>query len=296
MSDGNALVAANALRARNATAFTLGPLVMAAVLWLPTLGFAVFIALVILVGAWEWGGLTGIEARVGRVAYVILVAAGLVSLWFQPQWRHGLIALGGLWWAVQSVLLARVQRIDLRSAPDGASALSGLLVLCVSWAALVQLHAFDPGGAALVALHGVVAAGPALVLFLLLLIWFADSAAYFAGRRWGGTKLAPVLSPGKTRAGVYGALAMASVGGLALGYLLAPGIGGTVSAVLVCIVTVLISVAGDLYESLLKRRRGVKDSGQLLPGHGGLLDRIDSLIAAAPLFVLGLTLIAVVNP
>ena len=296
MSDGNAVTAAGALRARTATAFTLGPLVMAAVLWLPAPGFAAFIALVILVGAWEWGGLTGIAARAGRVAYVILVAAGLASLWFAPQWRLGLVAVGGAWWAIQSVLLARVLRIEPRSALDGAGALSGLLVLCVAWAALVELHAFDPAGSTLGALHGVVAAGPALVLFLLLLIWFADSAAYFAGRRWGGTKLAPVLSPGKTRAGVYGALALAGVGGLALAYLLAPGIGGTWSAMLVCAVTVLMSVVGDLYESLLKRRRGVKDSGQLLPGHGGLLDRIDSLTAAAPLFVLGLTLIAVVNP
>jgi len=296
MSVGNALAAAGALRARTATAFTLGPLVMAAVLWLPTPGFAVFIAAVILVGAWEWGGLTGIAARAGRAAYVILVAAGLTSLWFAPQWRPGLVAVGGAWWVIQSVVLARVRRIDPRSELDGANALSGLLVLCVAWAALVELHAFDPAGAPLGALHGVVAAGPALVLFLLLLIWFADSAAYFVGRRWGGTKLAPVLSPGKTRAGVYGALALAGVGGLALGYLLAPGSGGTWSAVLVCAVTVLMSVVGDLYESLLKRRRGVKDSGQLLPGHGGLLDRIDSLTAAAPLFVLGLTLIAVVNP
>jgi len=297
MSGGKVVTAAGALRARTATAFILGPLVMAAVLWLPVSGFAAFIALVTLVGAWEWSGLTGIAARAGRAAYVILVAVGLASLWFAPpQWRLGLVAVGGAWWAIQSVLLARVLRIEPRTALDVAGALSGLLVLCVAWAALVELHAFDPAGSALGALHGFVAAGPALVLFLLLLIWFADSAAYFAGRRWGGTKLAPVLSPGKTRAGVYGALALAGVGGLALGYLLAPGSGGTWSAVLVCVVTVLMSVVGDLYESLLKRRRGVKDSGQLLPGHGGLLDRIDSLTAAAPLFLLGLTLIAVVNP
>jgi len=283
MSVANRWAAGNALRARTLTAFTLGPLVMGAVLWLPVPGFAVFIALVLLVGAWEWAGLVGIEAWAARAAYVTLLALGLVGLWIQDQWQPWVAGAGVAWWLVQSVALARVRRIDPRSGLDGAGALAGLLVLGVAWAALVQLHAREP-------------AGPALVLFLLLLIWFADSAAYFAGRRWGRIKLAPAISPGKTRAGVYGALAMAGVGGVLLGYLLAPGVGGLLAAVLVCAVTVVISVVGDLYESLLKRRRGVKDSGQLLPGHGGLLDRIDSLTAAAPLFVLGLNTIAAVNP
>ena len=296
MSGPNTLAAPSGLRARTLTAFTLGPLVMGAVLWLPAPGFALFIALVVLVGAWEWGGLTGIDGRGARVVYVILVALGLGSLWFQPQWRPWLIAAGAGWWVIQTVVLVRVQRIDPRSGLDVAGALSGLLVLWVAWAALIELHAFAPAPSALIALQGFVPEGPALVLFLLLLIWFADSAAYFAGRRWGRVKLAPALSPGKTRAGVYGALALAGVGGVLLGYVQTPVVAGIVPAVLVCAVTVVISVVGDLYESLLKRRRGVKDSGQLLPGHGGLLDRIDSLIAAAPFFMLGLQLIAVVNP
>lgn len=108
--------------------------------------------------------------------------------------------------------------------------------------------------------------------------------------------MAPVLSPGKTREGVYGALASACVGGLLLGYILSPGVPGTLLAILACAVTVVISVVGDLYESLLKRRRGVKDSGRLLPGHGGVLDRIDSLTAAAPVFTLGILLFSVVHP
>jgi phosphatidate cytidylyltransferase len=155
---------------------------------------------------------------------------------------------------------------------------AGVLVLAAPWGALIELHESDPHGRA-------------LVLFFLMLVWTADSLAYFVGRRWGRTKLAPRVSPGKTREGVYGALAGALLWGLLLGWVSSLGPSGTLAAVLLCGVTVLISVVGDLYESLLKRRRGVKDSSHLLPGHGGMLDRVDSLTAAAPVFVLGLALI-----
>jgi phosphatidate cytidylyltransferase len=129
--------------------------------------------------------------------------------------------------------------------------------------------------------------GPGYVLFLLLLIWVADIGAYFAGRHWGQRKLAPVISPGKTWEGVWGAtaaaLAFALLGAAVLGI-------GTRWPwfVAICMVTVGFSIIGDLFESMIKRQRGVKDSGSLLPGHGGVLDRIDSLTAAAPVFLLGL--------
>jgi phosphatidate cytidylyltransferase len=153
-----------------------------------------------------------------------------------------------------------------------------MLILSAPWAALVELH----GGSA---------QGPLLVLFLMMLVWTADSLAFFVGRRFGRTKLAPAVSPGKTRAGVYGALGGAAAWGLLLGLSLGLGPLETLLAALLCGLTVSVSVVGDLYESLLKRRRGVKDSSHLLPGHGGMLDRVDSLTAAAPVFVLGLGMI-----
>jgi phosphatidate cytidylyltransferase len=206
----------------------------------------------------------------------------MIFFWLQAAWQPWMIAVGAGWWVAQLIVLARVRRVELRQGLDWTGAIVGLLVLIAPWVALVVLRQTVP-------------AGPQLVLFLLLLIWIADSAAYFVGRRWGRAKLAPILSPGKTRAGVYGALVFACVGGLLLGLTLSPGVPGTLLAALACAMTVVVSIVGDLYESLLKRRRGVKDSGQLLPGHGGVLDRIDSLTAAAPVFTLGILLFSVVN-
>ena len=276
------LAKVSALRQRVWTASILAPLVIGAVLWLPAPAFAVFLAVIVLIGGWEWGGLVGIETAAVRGAYVVLLAAGLVFFWLQPAWQPWMIAVGAGWWAAQLIVLARVRRVEPRPGLDWHGALAGLVVLVAPWVALVVLRESAP-------------VGPRLVLFLLLLIWGADSAAYFVGRRWGRTKLALVLSPGKTWAGVYGALAFAGVGGLLLGYALSPGVSGILIAALACTITVVLSVVGDLYESLLKRRRGVKDSGQLLPGHGGVLDRIDSLTAAAPVFTLGILFFTMVN-
>jgi phosphatidate cytidylyltransferase len=149
---------------------------------------------------------------------------------------------------------------------------AGLVVLVASWVALMGLRdEFGPG----------------YVLFLFLLIWVADIGAYFAGRRWGRRKLASIISPGKTWEGALGAgtaaLALALAGAVVLDWGSRwPGF------VAICMVTVGFSIAGDLFESMMKRQRGLKDSGSLLPGHGGVLDRVDSLTAAAPVFLLGL--------
>lgn len=277
MNGASTLPLPSSLRQRALTAFLLGPLVLAAVLCLPTPGFALFLAAVILAAAWEWGHLAGLTRREHLGGYLALIGVLLLLLWTVPALRPWLIGGGALWWLLQSVQLARLRDIPLRLGIQWGELGAGVLVLGAPWAALVELH-------------GTPVSGPPLVLFLMILVWSADSLAYFVGRRWGRTKLARRVSPGKTREGVYGALAGALLWGLLYGWVRSLGLTGTLVAALLCGVTVLVSVVGDLYESLLKRRRGVKDSSHLLPGHGGMLDRVDSLTAAAPIFVLGLTL------
>ncbi|NOR40680.1 MAG: phosphatidate cytidylyltransferase, partial [Gammaproteobacteria bacterium] len=144
-----------------------------------------------------------------------------------------------------------------------------------------------PAWAALTTLHASGADGPKLTLMLLVLVWLADSGAYFAGRQWGKTKLAPAISPGKTWEGVYGGLLSSLVFAAVAGGLYSHSFGWTLKFMLVAAVTVLFSVAGDLLESLMKRHSGIKDSGHIIPGHGGIFDRIDGLVAAAPMFLIG---------
>ena len=164
-------------------------------------------------------------------------------------------------------------------------ALIGWCVLLAGWMFLARLRLFY---------------GSEMTLYFLLLIWIADIAAYFSGKKWGKNKLAPDISPGKTVEGVYGALVSAAVSAIILCIALSVIYGKPVTfmvagdLILLSIITVQISVYGDLFFSLVKRQRGVKDSGNLLPGHGGVLDRVDSLIAAAPVFYAGIYLIYMV--
>lgn len=268
---------ATALQQRTLTAALLAPLAVAAVLLLPTAGLALGLAAVLALAAWEWAALAGVASQTGRLGYLILLGACLVPLWLTPAASVYLLAAAALWWCAMAIWLARVRVIDPAHGREWALLALGLLVLSAPWAALVHLHGRS---------HGL-GEGPILVLALLVLIWLADTAAYFVGRRWGRAKLAPTLSPGKTWAGLLGGLLGAAAAGAIMAAVL--GLAPLPALILVALfgVTALISVVGDLFESLLKRRRGVKDSGRLLPGHGGILDRIDSLTAAAPVFTLG---------
>lgn len=271
---------ARALRTRAATAALLVPLAVSAVLWLPERLFALLFGAVACLGAWEWTRLAGWRRPATRLSYVLATALLLAlagEVLALPAARLGLSALALGWWLVALAWVVRYER----GGPGGVP--RPPVALLVGWLTLV------PAWAALVHLHGQGVHGPWLVLFLLGLVSGADIAAYLAGSRWGRRKLAPRVSPGKTLEGLGGALVFALLLGAGLAPLLA-GVVGRPAFLLLCLGTVLASVLGDLAESLFKRMAGVKDSGSLLPGHGGVLDRIDSLTAAAPLFALGLTL------
>lgn len=256
----------------------LAPLVVAAVLWLPSTYLAALLGVVLLLGAFEWLRLAGIAGACVRALYLGTLGLALVLLagpLDDPALGLWLVGLAVVWWLGVAVLLARVRPPEPRAdRPDPVAALAALPVLVPAWAGVLLLHRSSE-------------TGPETVLFLLALIWVSDSAAFFVGRRWGRAKLAPQLSPGKTREGLYGALAGSSLCAAFLAWWApVPGIGAC-SALVLCWGATLASVVGDLFESLLKRRCGLKDSGTLLPGHGGVLDRIDSLTAAAPVFTWG---------
>jgi phosphatidate cytidylyltransferase len=265
------------LKARLISAAIMLPLVVYGVLFLPTEVFALLLGLVLLAGAWEWGRLVPVAAIGMRLLYCAAVA-GLLGL----LWLTGLadaivwvLSLAMLWWLFALYWLAHPQ---ICAQPGAACAgfklLAGILVIVPAWSALVVLHASGSDG-------------PLLTLGLMVMVWLADSGAYFAGRQWGRTKLAPVISPGKTREGVYGGLLASLLFATLAGALYSHSLRWTLACLLVSLLAMLFSVAGDLLESLMKRQSGIKDSGHIIPGHGGILDRVDSLVAAAPLFLAG---------
>jgi len=255
------------LRLRIITALLLAPFVLAAIFFLPENGMAVVLAALVAAGAWEWSAFAGLTRSSAKVGYVVLVLLSIVIVWFARSSGGDYIVLYAamVWWVV--ALCWVLIWPGVVSYPSAAAA--GLLVLVPAWLALSQLHSHDPQ----------------LMLFLLLLVVAADVGAYFAGRRFGRNKLAPRVSPGKTwegvGGGVVGATIVATVGAVWLNM-------PFLVFIALCVLVVCASIVGDLTESLFKRHAGLKDSGNLLPGHGGVLDRVDSITAAAPVFLVGL--------
>lgn len=268
------------LKQRIITAAVLLPLVVAAVWYLPTPWFALLTGTIICLAAWEWSNLSGLEQYWLRACFVVLVACllGIVFTLRDTFWARLLIFMVAAAWVLVTILIIAVEmRLVLIPAARLSRALLGLPVLIPSWLSLILLQGGGPDSRV-------------ILLFVVVLVACADIGAYFTGRRWGRRQLAPIISPGKTWAGLGGGLAASLA--VALGYGLIDNIQGIelLMFISLCLVTVLFSAAGDLLESLIKRSVNRKDSGTLLPGHGGVLDRIDSLTAAVPVFVTGLLL------
>ena len=272
------------LKNRIITASLLAPIIIAAILFLPPDGFAMLWGAVILLAAWEWGGLSGLGFS-GRVGFAAGVLASLVcARLFAIQWAPGELPIWFYapvlaWWLVWGVLFRRIpEKLVKRPYSTVSRVLGGAFVLISGWVMMVWLR---------------LNFSEFQVLYLFLLIWLADIAAYFVGKRWGFAKLVPAISPGKTIEGVYGAMLAAVLLAIPVGLLAGMDTLGLVDFVFLSLLTVAFSVCGDLFESLAKRVRGVKDSSGLLPGHGGLLDRIDSLLSAVVVFYAGSLLIPI---
>lgn len=269
------------LKQRLLTALVLIPLVVWGILQLSTQSLSLIFALVILIGAWEWGGLMKLKSIGWRSFYVFVVAAGMFAVTMfmnsaNTDWM-ALPVISLFWWLLAIIWVLTYPKTSSRWSYSWIQFVIGLMVLIPAWLAVIGLHGYG-------------SQGPYLVLYLLSLIWVADSSAYFGGRRWGKRKLAPEVSPGKTWEGAISAVVASILYALFAAYLLnIPGNQWLVFVVLTQ-VTVVFSIFGDLTESMFKRHAGIKDSGAIIPGHGGILDRIDSVTAAAPVFVVGVWL------
>lgn len=268
------------LKARVITALCLVLPLLGALFFLPTSWFALVMIIPVLLGAWEWTNIMGLQKNAAKLLYCGLFLAGLGAQYlFQSPL---LLILSFAWW-VWVVFLVRVYpghaQLWKRSIP---LALAGWVILMPAWWGMVFIHQQELGANWL--------------LYAFLLAWGADTSAYFAGRRWGQRKLAPEVSPGKTIEGLLAALVLTAGFSLLVAMQLHDMSGPkVVGFLLVSLLTVAASVYGDLAESMFKRLRGVKDSSNLLPGHGGVLDRIDSGTAAVPIFAFGMLLIGGFN-
>lgn len=280
-------------RTRLLAALVMAPLAIAAVLLLPTPWLALLAAAAFLIGLWEWLRLTEIEDPIARGVLVLVNLLVMVALVWASRSNSGgsfilfkiTVLLGGIWWLLALLWL---RRYEFASDHDTHARMFKLAAATLSiipaWCALVLIHAGQVGAPPVTT---GIPGGHRWLLLALAIVWAADTGAYFAGRAFGRNKLAPRISPNKTIEGLFGGV----VAGMALALAAAPFAGATLGQLpyvaIVALWTILFSVVGDLFESLLKRHVGAKDSSHLIPGHGGVLDRIDSQLAALPVFALG---------
>ena len=275
------------LRQRVFTALIMAALFCAAIAYFPLPLLAVLLAILVGLGAWEWSRLSGWEHTLARALYVLVILAALGIIYFYCQLGgipprdevQPLLGLACLWWAFALLWVKSFPHSAVFWRSMGMRSAMGALILVPGWMSSVYLLSFTDGEILMVA--------------MVLVTATADIGAYFAGRRFGKHKLAVSVSPSKTWEGFWGGLAACGLLALIL-WILLPGHAahiGLASVLLITIMTALASVIGDLTVSMVKRESDVKDSGSLLPGHGGVLDRLDSLCGAAPVFALGVLLV-----
>jgi phosphatidate cytidylyltransferase len=277
------------LKQRIITALILAPLALFAILYLPLFSFQIMIALVMGLGAWEWSSMSGITRTFTKSAYAALIVAMCLTLsillpsdliWYQGQLNHFYtytLTVAAIWWVVSlGMIIAYPKFSSVWYNSKMLRGIFGILTLIPTWVAVVSLRTnlydVDPYY------------GASLIFYVLGIVWAADIGAFFVGVKFGKHKLRPEVSPGKTLEGLMGGVFASSaiIAFAALHYQVDPS--RIWLHIMVGALTVGVSALGDLNESMFKRCAGIKDSGRLLPGHGGVMDRIDSLTAAFPVF------------
>jgi phosphatidate cytidylyltransferase len=274
------------LRQRVITGLIMAGIFLAAIIFLPLPGLALLLGILVCMGAWEWTRLAGLSSPVPRVLYVLVLMTALVALYGYCQLGNTpsreqvqpFLGVACLWWSFAMLWVKGYPASAVLWRTVAMRCLMGLLILAPAWMSAVFLLSFPRGGMLLVVMVLVVAA--------------ADIGAYFSGKTFGKHKLAVLVSPAKTWEGFWGGMVCCVLLAMLLWYVLPEQAAhiNLISVVAVTVTTALASVVGDLTVSMVKRESGVKDSGSLLPGHGGVLDRLDSLCGAAPVFALGLLL------
>ena len=268
------------LKLRIITAVILGAIVIGVILSGDQHLFLLFLAACVITGSWEWAGLCRCRNISVRIVYVLVMSAVLLflALLLPEEFVFWIIVPGVIWWCFALILIVKYQgsRQGL-FCPNQIKYLMGFMVLIPALFSLYHLYGSDRG--------------QLLILTMFILIWLIDSTAFFAGRAIGKIHLADRVSPGKTLEGFIASLVVAAGMAVLYGYWTSASSLHYIFLIILFLFTALFSVAGDLFISVLKRDSNLKDSGRLLPGHGGVLDRIDSLTAASPVFVLGMLFI-----
>lgn len=270
-------------KTRVLAALALAPFAIGAILFMPTPWLVALAALLFLAGLWEWLRLAEVDDTLARTILLVANLLLMVALVWGSRTPSGgtlvlfqiAVVVGVVWWLLAALWLRHYAfGSDHDTHARVFKLAAGTLAIVPAWSAAAWIHASEPNG------HR-------WLLLALLVVWAADSGAYFAGRRFGRRKLSPRISPNKTVEGFVGGM----LAGLAVALACAPMAGADVAQLpavaAVTFAAVVFSVVGDLFESLLKRHVGAKDSGDIIPGHGGILDRIDGVIAALPVFALG---------
>ncbi len=262
------------LKTRVITAVILTAVFIGALFFAPSIIFQALVLTMFAAAAWEWSNLAGLSSLPLRLSYsALLVIATAICFWALQQfalWQSFFIG-ATIWWTIALLWVQGYPSSAVFWQSRLARLLLGFLVLIPSAVAVVKIHQSPQG--------------QALVLSLLLIVAAADTGAYFSGKAFGARKLAPNVSPGKSWEGAFGGLLLVAVIAACCGIWL---LDHWYIALAIALPVAMASILGDLLESMLKRHRGIKDSGWILPGHGGVLDRIDGITAAAPVFALGL--------
>jgi phosphatidate cytidylyltransferase len=275
-------------KTRVIAALVLTPFAIAAMLLLPTPWLVALAAVLCLAGLWEWFKLADVEDTLARSVLLVANLALMVAIVWASRLPSGGLSfvlfklatmIGIVWWLLAGLWLSNYTFASDHDTHARVFKLAaGTLAIVPAWAAMAWIHAEQP-------------MGHRWLFIAVALVWAADTGAYFVGRHFGKRKLSPRISPNKTVAGLVGGLASGVVVAVAFAPLAGASVRQLPEVALVAFVAVAFSVVGDLFESLLKRHVGAKDSGDLIPGHGGVLDRIDGVIAALPIFALGKALL-----